>query len=152
MLDVLDADWDEREAQDKAIQEAEKSFKMRKGCLLVRYLSDAKGGSRALERVVGSIFVNGGSADLKAYPEIFANETLEVKAQNGQERKREDEFGHKFGDYNDEEDDLEFDSGSPGPSQETDDGNGDSAPNPWMGGPESIALRQRVLVLVSTVP
>jgi hypothetical protein len=149
MLDVLDADWKEREAQDEEDLAPEDIFKLRRSCMLVKYLSDVRGRSSALKKVVGSIFVDGGSEDLRAYPEIFTNETLEIKAQNGQKRKREDDFDHKFGDYNDEEDDLEYDSGTPAPSQETDDENGSSAPDSWMGGPESIALRQRVLVLVS---
>lgn len=149
MLDVLDADWKEREAQDEADPAPQDIFKLRRNCLLVKYLSDVKGRSSALKRVVGSIFVDGGSEDLRAYPEVFADEILEIKSQNGQKRKREDDFEHKFGDYNDEEDDLEFDSGTPAPSQEIDDGPGSSGPDPWMGGPESIALRQRVLVLVS---
>jgi hypothetical protein len=149
MLDVLDADWNEREVQDEADEVDQDHSKMRKNSLLVKYLSDVKGRSSALKRVVGSIFVDGGSEDLKTYPEVFANETQEVKSQNGQKRKREDDFEHKFGDYNDEEDDLEFDSGTLAPSQETDDEEESPAPDPWMGGPESITLRQRVLTLVS---
>lgn len=155
MLNVLDADWKEREAQDeKDLQRnsAQKDpFKLRRNCMLVKYLSEVKGRSSRLRRVVGAIFVDGGCEDLRAYPEIFTNETLEPKRQNGQKRKREDDSEHKFGDYNDGEDDLELDSGSPAPSQDTDDGNGTPAPDPWMGGPESIALRQRVLVLVSGI-
>jgi hypothetical protein len=149
MLDVLDADWDEREAQDETDPTQMDIFKLRRNCMLVKYLSDVKGRSSVLKRVVGSIFVDGGSEDLRTYPEVFTNETLELKPQNGQKRKREDDFEYKYGDYNDEEEILEFDSGIPASSQETDDGNGTAAPDPWMGGPESIAMRQRVLVLVS---
>ena len=151
MLDVLDADWQEREAQDEADPAPQDIFKLRRNCLLIKYLSNVRGRSSALKRVVGAIFVDGGSEDLRAYPEVFTNETLEIKAQNGQKRKREDDFEHKFGDYNDDEDDLEFESGTPAPSQETDDVHESSLSDPWMGGPESIALRQRILVLVSGI-
>lgn len=151
MLDVLDADWNEREAQDIENLMSEDDFKLRRGSLLVKYLSGAKGRSSGMKRAVGSIFADGGVEDLRAYPEIFDNETLEVKAQNGQKRKREDYPETKFGDYNDENEDLEFDSETPAPSQETDDDSGSAAPDPWMGGSESIILRQRVLVLVSGV-
>jgi hypothetical protein len=144
MLDVLDADWNEREARDNANEVAEDSFKLRENSLLVKYLSDVKGRSSALKRVVGSIFVDGGSEDLRAFPEVFPNETLEWKAQNGQKRKRADDFEHDFG----EEDEFEFDSEAPAPSQESDDGNWGLAPDPWIGGPESIKLRQRLLTLV----
>ena len=149
MLDVLDADWKEREAQDVEDLVTEDDYKMRRNSLLLKYLSDVRGRSSALKRVVGSIFVDGGSEDLRAYPEMFPNETLEVKAQNGQKRKRKEDFEHKFGDYNDEEDDLEFDLETPASSQETDDGSGTPTADPWMGGPDSIVLRQRVLTLVS---
>ena len=145
MLDVLDADWIEREGQDEVDGLAEDAFKNRKNSLLVKYLSGVYSRSSALKRVVGSIFVDGGPEDLKAYPEIFANETLELKVQNGQKRKRENDFGGLA----EEEDDLEFDSGTPPPSQETDDGNWTSGPDPWIGGPDSIKLRQRILTLVS---
>ena len=151
MLDVLDADWKEREARDTEDAVSEDDFKMRRGSLLVKYLAGAKGRSSGMKRAVGSIFANGGDKDLRAYPEIFDNETLEVKAQNGQKRKREDHSESKFGDYNDEDESLEFDSGTPTPSQEANDDGGVSAPDPWIGGSESIILRQRVLTFVSDV-
>jgi hypothetical protein len=149
MLDVLDADWNEREAQDIAASpEGGDEFRLRKKSILGSYLASVKGGrSTALKRVVGSIFVDGGLRDLRTYPEIYGNETLDIKPPNGQKRKREDE--NNFGDYHNEEDDLEFESGTPTPSQETDDGSTSSVSDPWMGGSESIALRQRLLVLVS---
>ena len=145
MLEVLDEDWNERGAQDKSNEVAGDAFEMRRNSLLVKYLSSVKGRSSAFKRVVGSIFVDGGSDDLRAYPEVFANETLELKADNRHKRKRE----HDFGDHNDEDGEFEFDSEAPAPSQEADDGNWNSAPDPWLGGPESIKLRQRVLTLVS---
>ena len=148
MLDVLDEDWIARGAQDKANELAGDTFKMRENSLLVKYLSSVKGRSSALKRVIGSIFVDGGSEDLRAYPEVFENETSESRAQSGHKRKREDDFG----DQSDGEDQFGFGSETPLPSQETDDGDWSSGPDPWLGGPESIKLRQRVLTLVSGLP
>jgi hypothetical protein len=161
MLDVLDADWKEREAQDvedaafkerlKTDPEAKCEYKLLRNSLLVSYLWGVRGRSSALRWVVGAAFVDGSSEDLRAYPEVFQNETKEVKAENGQKRKREDEFQYKFGDYDNEEDNVEFDSAGtpPASSQETDDEDSISTSDPWMGGSESIVLRQRVLALVS---
>jgi hypothetical protein len=151
MLDVLDADWQEREARDESDEGAEDFFKMRKNALLVKHLSGVKSRSSALNRVVGAIFVDGGSEDLRAYPEVFANETLEFKARKGQKRKRDDDFEQTFGEFNDAEVDFESDSDTPAPSQETDDGSSASGPDPWLGGPQSIRIRQRVLALVSRI-
>jgi len=144
MLDVLDEEWVERQAQDD-MNGVDGSFTMRKNSLLVRYLSGVKGRSSALRRVVGALFVDGGSEDLRAYPEVFMNETLELKkAQSGQKRKREDDLEHTFG----EGDELEFDYEAASPSQKSNDA---LVPDPWIGGFESIKLRQRVLTLVSRI-
>jgi len=163
MLDVLEADWKERAMQEKEdacksklSANASNTRGMLKDALLVKYLSEVKGRSSALKRVVGAIFTDGGTDDLRAYPEVFKNETQEITSRNGgQKRKREDEddFEHGFSAFDDEgvENDT-FDSSqptdeAPSSSQTTDDG--EVAADPWLGGPESIALRQRVLAHVS---
>jgi hypothetical protein len=160
MLDVLDADWKEREEKDKEESfkatgleegsEAECQFEMLRNSLLVKYLSDVKGRSSAAKRVVGAAFTDGGPEDLRSYPEVFPNETKEAQTQSGQKRKRGDDF-KETSDY-DHEDEAAFESSqprdeTPESSQNTTDGV--ETPDPWMGGPESIILRQRVLTLVS---
>jgi hypothetical protein len=97
MLDVLDADWEERERMDNNAAElsmtgARKEVKPKnlRESLLVKYLSDVQG-SAALKRVVGSIFADGGADDLTLYPEVFPNETKEIKVKHGQKRKRSDD-------------------------------------------------------------
>lgn len=146
MLDVLQADWDEREAQDRARGSIEEVFGMRKQSLLMTYLAVVRGRSSALKRVVDSIFVDGGAEDLKAYPEIFANETMELKTQSGHKRKREDDFGG----FEEEDADLEPDFETPTSSQETDE-NLSGGPDPWLGGYSSITIRQRLLMLVGAI-
>lgn len=96
MLDVLDADWKEREEKDNhAVEtritgdkkEKTKHTHVRKS-LLMQYLSDVKGRSSSVKRIVGAVFADGGEEDLKAYPEVFPNETTEIKPPNGHKRKR----------------------------------------------------------------
>lgn len=155
MLDVFDADWLERERQDKLAQASQEigdqEWPLLRKCLLVKYLSDAKGRSSALKRVVRSAFADGSPDSLKEFPEVFPNETKELKAQSGQKRKRANSMKHHFGDYDDEGADTAMDSSeltdqTPEPSQGADD---TPIVDPWLGGTESIALRQRLLALVS---
>jgi hypothetical protein len=162
MIDVLDADWEEREAQDRegsprspdSAQGPDITCQsMRRGALIVKYIADVKGRSSAVKRVVGAAFAAGGVEDLRSYPEVFQNETREFQAQNGQKRKRGDSIRPEFGGFDDDDmDEASFDSSQPT------DGNQESSQNsleeevtmdPWMGFPDSIILRQRILVMVS---
>jgi hypothetical protein len=163
MLDVLDADWYEREAQDtnaytssprKDSDSEEQTFSSRERSLLVEYLSDSKGRSSALKRVVRSVFANGSDESIREFPEIWENETKEVKHHSGQKRKRGNSKERGFGDYDDEEETSAFSSSEPSdrtpdPSQDSDDTTEATAQDPWLGGPECIGLRQRLLTLVS---
>jgi hypothetical protein len=156
MLDVLDADWKEREAQDRETQADSGDhfvYKTVRQSLLVQYLSDAKGRSSAVKRIVRSAFADGEPDSLREFPEVFPNETKELKAQTGQKRKRGG-VEHRFGDYDDDEAESGFESSELADQIEEhfqDDGE-DTAPSidRWLGGTESILLRQRVVALVST--
>jgi len=156
MLDVLDADWKEREAQDGETQadpEDQFVYKTVRQSLLVQYLSDTRGRSSAVKRVVRSAFADGGPDSLREFPEVFPNETRELKVQTGQKRKR-DGVEHRFGDYDDDEAESGFESSELADQIEEhfqDDGE-DTMPSidRWLGGTESILLRQRVITLVST--
>ena len=157
MLDVLDDDWMERRRQDLLDPvgkdaEREQQPLLRK-CLLVKYLSEAKGRSSAVKRVVRSAFADGSPDSLKEFPEVFPNETKELKVPNGRKRKREDLRKHQIGDYDDEDEEIAIDSSeltdqTPEPSQDVEDA---LVIDPWLGGSESIALRQRLLMLVSSI-
>jgi hypothetical protein len=153
ILDVLDADWKERERQDSLAPNmtGDRGGSSLRSCLLVKYLAEGKGRSSAVKRVVRSAFANGGPDSLREFPEVFPNETKELKGRSGQKRKREDLVEDRFGDYEDEDAETAVDSSeltdqTPEPFQDTQD---TSAVDPWLGGTESIALRQRLLALVS---
>jgi hypothetical protein len=156
MLDVLDADWKEREAQDRETQaDPEDQFvhKTVRQSLLVQYLSDTRGRSSAVKRVVRSAFADGGPDSLREFPEVFPNETRELKVQTGQKRKRGG-VEHRFGDYDDDEAESGIESSDLADQIEEhfqEDGE-DTMPSidRWLGGTESIHLRQRVITLVST--
>ena len=157
MLDVLDADWMERERQDKLNPvgknaERQQQPLLRK-CLLVKYLSEVKGRSSAVKRVVKSAFADGSLDSLREFPEVFPNETRELNPPSGRKRKREDSMKHQIGDYDDEDEGIALDSSeltdqTPEPSQDAEDA---LVTDPWLGGSESIALRQRLLMLVSSI-
>jgi hypothetical protein len=148
MLDVLDEDWEERKRQDEASTEGKLSecdYKMLRKGLLVKYLSEVKGRSGVLKRVVRSVFADGEPDSLREFPEVFENET-KVVVHNGQKRKRADTMEVQFGDYDDEEPEL-----ASSPMREDDDEDDEFVlpdADPYLGGTDSIALRQRILTLV----
>ncbi|EKD14641.1 hypothetical protein MBM_07362 [Drepanopeziza brunnea f. sp. 'multigermtubi' MB_m1] len=158
MLDVLDEDWLERERLDVEAESSDGSAdsndehesKMLRQSLLVNYLSKAAKSSSVMERVVRSVFAAGDPDDEREFPEIFPNETKEVKHQNGQKRKREELMSRNFVDYDDEEAEVEFDSSeqTPEPNPGADETNSISGAD-YLGGMESIILRQRVITLLS---
>ncbi|KAF8852394.1 hypothetical protein BDZ45DRAFT_599976 [Acephala macrosclerotiorum] len=134
MLDVLDADWKERERPGPEA-DLENS-------LLLKYLSEVRGRSSPMKRVVRSAFAAGSLEDLKEFPEVFLNETKELKAQNGQKRKRGDLMDHSLADF-EEASSAELTDQASQDEDDTED------IDPWIGGPESIMLRQRVVTLLS---
>lgn len=155
MLDVLDADWEEREAEDRegglaSTQSSDMSQSMLQESMLVKYLADSNGRTTAVRRVVAAVFAAGSLDDLRSYPEVFQNETREAQEQNGQKRKRVDSIKPGFGGFGDINMDL-F-SSSPPTDQTFDSSQNsveeDATTDPWMAYPESIFLRQRILVMV----
>lgn len=159
MLDVLDADWLERERQDGEAGAAldtgsldgEDEHKMRRQSLLVSYLSQAATSSSTMKRVVRSAFADGGKESLLEFKPVFENETKVVKHQNGQKRKRDGPVDRVIGDYGDigEEVDVTYDSSGSTPEHaQDDDDEAGLRSDASLGGMESIMLRQRVITLV----
>ncbi|KAG9248653.1 hypothetical protein BJ878DRAFT_326298 [Calycina marina] len=162
MLDVLDADWDARERLD--IEETGTSYggdsfqaksTRRSEALIVQYLSDV-GRSTKLQTVVDSIFTDGGGHDMASYPEVFPNETLGASAVKKVEKQVN--YTKGFGNLEEGDDDeMEFGIAALGDeelscsqiSQSTDDG--EATPDHWLGGSESITLRQRIIIQLSRV-
>jgi hypothetical protein len=157
ILDVLDADWEERRKLDADDPGGNDGHI--KGSLIVEYLSEVRGRSTAVKRVVASAFTDGGELDRKAFPEVYPNETLRKQPGTGTRRKRIEDFKNGFEDFEDsEDDDEEFDFAaladeempSSQASQLSEDG--ELQPDPWLGGSESIVLRQRILTQVWLFP
>lgn len=157
MLDVLDDDYNERARLDLERHEAhpensdpEAEHKLLKGCLLIRYLSDVRRQSRAVRRIAKAIFADGSSDYLKEFPEVFKNETKELKVENAQKRKRADTIKERgFGGYDDDISEEDLLSPNHTMSRDEDEALTKNAIN--LGGAESIMLRQRVFALVSVI-
>lgn len=148
MLDVLDADWKERQLQD---QDGEgEGMPLSEKALIVRYITDADGGGAGLKRIVRAVFVDGGPDSLRDFPEVFQNETMKLKAEDrdGKKRKREDSnVTVTFGDYDEDEGDSLTANLEKISSKKNEENDLES----WLGDRESMVLRQRVVTLVSNL-
>ena len=163
MIDVLDDDWVERARLDEKFETRKKEGdpdtqlkqEMNSGsmprsrlqeCLLLEYLA-GHGRSSPLARIIRSIFADASPRNLSDFPEVFSGETKDVK-HTGQKRKR----GNKFGDYNDEDEEAGgateiIDQPSDATDMQEEDSVGDF--DPYLGGAEVMALRQKLVKLLS---
>lgn len=186
LLEVLDDDWNEREATDeeeyqekrRAKQQSESQEKYRasvepdlegdqlvrehrmlRDSLLIRYLSgfDYKYSSTPLRRIVKAAFADGSAQSLKEFPEIFDDETKEMKDISTHKRKRDEKVDvtgdMEFGDYDGENDDgdalFEISDGSPSPDLKANEV-GAPAYASTIGDSDAIILRQKVMTLVNS--
>jgi hypothetical protein len=163
MLDVLEADWkavseihsDKNSEKKKADFDAAED--MYRNCILVHYVSEGAKSSTGLRRIVKSILADGSVDALKAYPEVFKDETREGSVKTGTKRKRDVKLNldeDDYGDYLQDEDDEDV---TPAPSQ-----SGVSSPTtiddssnvPSIASinedPEALIMRLRLLALVSS--
>ncbi|KAM3065150.1 hypothetical protein ACMFMF_011278 [Clarireedia jacksonii] len=185
LLEVLDDDWNEREAMDdeehQEKRQAEllsksqenhrtnvepdlngdelfREHRMLRDSLLIRYLNgfDYKYSSAPLRRIVKAAFADGSAQSLKEFPEIFENETKEMKKKSTQKRKRDEKIDvttdMEFGDYDEENDDrdtlFETMDGSPSPDFKAKTV-GTTTYASTIGGSDAIVLRQKVMTLLS---
>ncbi|KAK2768621.1 hypothetical protein FQN54_000477 [Arachnomyces sp. PD_36] len=170
MCEVLEDDWEERMRVASAGDVLE--TKHLKDSLIFRYIygTGAYGSNR---RILRAIFADGGSVAVKQFGEVFRNELKELKKENDQPKKREVDVNIEediYGDYmdRDEEDSDAVGGGAdnlhPRPKRPRKSGTstpGDIEATPfdsqppydasYLGGFESLALRQRLLQLLSTV-
>lgn len=166
LLDVLDADWHERETMDETTfnaqinqnqgnEEISPGHEMLQDSLLVQYLgvSGQNRNGTAVRRIIKAAFADGSTQSMNAYPEIFENETKDIKKDESQKRKWEDSKSTKemgFGDFDEEEEgDLASDT-SEGQEEVAPKQNKTGSPtySSNIGDPDSIRLRQRVITLV----
>ncbi|KAB8294159.1 hypothetical protein EYC80_009600 [Monilinia laxa] len=170
LLDVLDADWQEREAMDDAVfkgkvdrnqgaKELSPGYDSLRDSLLVQYLggSSHNRSGNAVRRIVKAAFADGSLQSVKAYPEVFENETKDLKKDVSQKRKWDDSKNTKemgFGDYDEEEDEEDIaseSSDSPEESFQESAKKGSTRYSSTIGDPDSIRLRQRVISMLSRV-
>ncbi|KAI9645196.1 hypothetical protein NHQ30_005930 [Ciborinia camelliae] len=166
LLDVLDADWHEREAMDDTAFKAKFDQKKEAGklspghellqdSLLAQYLcgSSHNRNGNAVRRIVKAAFADGSAQSMKAYPEIFENETKDIKKNVSQKRKWDDHQNIKemgFGDYDEEEEEIASDTSVDSEeSSQKPNKKGNPAYSSTIGDPDSIRLRQRVITLLS---
>jgi hypothetical protein len=147
----LDLEGDELPRENKMLHDS----------LLIRYLSgfDYKYSSASLRRIVKAAFADGSAQSLKEFPEVFENETNELRKKGTHKRKRDEKMDvtgdMEFGDYDEENDDndglFETSDGSPSPDLKAKI-MGASTYASTIGDSDAILLRQKVMTLVNSNP
>jgi hypothetical protein len=137
VLDVLDADWEERRHQANKLKDS----KLLEESIVLRYLESADGRS-GRRRVMRAILANGEDKALNEFGEVWKDETKERKLKENDlmaPTKKVDLDADEWGDY-----DLDLDEDEVTEAEiEVDDAYDD------FGGVESMKLRQRLFLLVS---
>lgn len=154
MLDVLEADYEERERLDQERERKERcdEYRMLQDSLLMSYVAPKNSRSSPLRPIMNALFADGNSSSLSIYTEVFNKET-KVASKNSKKRKhhRIDLENDEFGDYDD--DSSTGGSEPPTPEHQRMSGKGNHSTS-WADTAltESIPLRHRVFALVSLVP
>lgn len=164
MLDVMDADWEERDRRDSEAHEAngrvgDVPTTSRRDSIIYMYMNQQSGRQGTFKAMVKAILADGSAVSAAAFREIFEKEPRAAKKRSNK-RKREvvDIENDKFGDYYDDE---SFSSGvsepptpekaqkqhSSRPSTHKSQDTCFGAENPWYS--ESMTLRLRVFKLLS---
>lgn len=169
MCEILEDDWNERSRTAKDGTGQISDTKSLKESLIFRYISGT-GAHGANRRIMRAIFADGDSTAVNQFGEVFRNELKELKKDgNRQPKKREVDVDIEegiYGDYldNEEDDSDEDDSlrtrpkrsrrseaSTPGEATVSSLNSHNSCDAAHLGGFEAIALRQRLLQLLSTV-
>ncbi|TQS39319.1 hypothetical protein Golomagni_00159 [Golovinomyces magnicellulatus] len=164
MVDVLEADFQERERLDLEWMglssypadegQEHRSSKFLSQSLIVSHLSGVHGKSSAARRIVHSIFADGDNDSLKSFPQVFPNETKILKTSKGQGLRNKD-WKSYFSTDHAQDLDVEIFQLSPNYHLEEAENNSMLKDSPmtaaesWMGGTEAIILRQRLVNLLS---
>ncbi|PKX92464.1 uncharacterized protein P174DRAFT_451787 [Aspergillus novofumigatus IBT 16806] len=173
MCEVLEDDWNERKRQSAdAVDEGARRKALEKS-LIFRYIAGGSTPYGRNRRILRAIFADGGTASVNEFREVFHNELKTLKRESNNIKKREGEVNideDQFGDYLSNEDED-------GPSQtsnpsiqaqqtrrrpkDTPAADAVTADTPstiqvhggvsLLGGFPSLALRQRLLHLLSAV-
>ncbi|CAJ0553828.1 Ff.00g123400.m01.CDS01 [Fusarium sp. VM40] len=158
MLDVLEADWTERERRDKEAQQAngpesELPRTARSDSIIVMYMDQQNGRQNGAKGFMKALFADGSEISSSAYREVFDKEPRRPRKQS-KKRKREqvlDLENDKFGDYYDEESMSSGVSEPPTPQKPKDTRKLGTAGAHAPGLVESVGVRLRLFKLLSAV-
>ncbi|KAJ4141177.1 hypothetical protein NW768_000384 [Fusarium equiseti] len=158
MLEVLEADWDERERRDKQAQQAngpdsEMPRTSRNESIIVMYMNQQNGRQNGARGYIKALFADGSEISSLAYREVFDKEPRGPRKQS-KKRKREqilDLENDKFGDYFDDESMSSGISEPPTPQKPKDSRKQGTAGAHASGFVESVNLRLRLFRLLSAV-
>ncbi|KAM0559558.1 hypothetical protein ACHAPJ_004082 [Fusarium lateritium] len=158
MLDVLEADWNERERRDKEAQQAngpesELPRTSRDESIIVMYMEQQNGRQNGAKGFIKALFADGSEISSSAFREVFDKEPRGPRKQP-KKRKREqvlDLENDKFGDYFDDESMSSGVSEPPTPQKPKDTRKLGTAGAHPPGLVESVNLRFRLFKLLSAV-
>ncbi|KAJ4190035.1 hypothetical protein NW767_011378 [Fusarium falciforme] len=158
IMDVLEADWNERERRDKAAQQAngpesEPILTSREESIMAMYMDQQNGRQNGAKGFIKALFADGGELSSSAYREVFDKEPRGPRKQS-KKRKREqvlDLENDKFGDYFEDESMSSGVSEPPTPQKPKDTRKLGDAGIHSPGMVESISIRLRIFKLLSAV-
>ncbi|KAJ3469078.1 hypothetical protein MRS44_003143 [Fusarium solani] len=143
MMDVLEADWNERERRDKAAQQAngpesEPVLTSREESIMAMYMDQQNGRQNGAKGFIKALFADGGELSSSAYRERKREQVLDLE-------------NDKFGDYFEDESMSSGVSEPPTPQKPKDTRKlGNTGIHP-PGMVESISIRLRIFKLLSAV-
>ncbi|PNY24111.1 Uncharacterized protein TCAP_05948 [Tolypocladium capitatum] len=156
MLDVLEADWAERERLDGEAHEAhgktgDEPLASRRQSMILMYLDQPENRQPGFKRILKALFADGGGLSSSSFSEVFEKEPRGPR-KGSKKRKREqtlDLDNDKFGDYFDDASTSSGISEPPTPQKPRDARREASfgCSNPGLA--ESVALRLRFFRLLS---
>ncbi|KAM5379587.1 hypothetical protein ACJZ2D_003935 [Fusarium nematophilum] len=158
MLDVLEADWIERERRDKEAQQAnghdgEAPQTSREESIIAMYMDQQTGRQNGVKGIIKALFADGCEISSSAYHEVFEKERRGPRKQS-KKRKREqvlDLENDKFGDYFDDESMSSGVSEPPTPQKPKDTRKLGTEGIHTPGMVESVGMRLRLFKLLSAV-
>ncbi|UNI14323.1 hypothetical protein JDV02_000962 [Purpureocillium takamizusanense] len=158
MVDVLEADWDERERLDQEAHYAkaesdgdDEPLTSRRQSIIAMYMDQQEGRQAGLKRIIKALLADGGSLSTSSFSEVFEKEHRGPK-KTSRKRKREqvlDLENDKFGDYFDDDSISSGVSEPPTPQKPRDARKEVSFGCSHPGLADSIDLRLRLFKLLS---
>ncbi|KAI5465758.1 hypothetical protein BGZ63DRAFT_347995 [Mariannaea sp. PMI_226] len=159
MMDVLEADWKERERLDDEAHEAknrqgEAPRISRETAMILMYMEQTDGRTRGMSGILKALFADGSDLYSSTFREVFDKELRGPRKEGSKKRKRDDNIldleNDKFGDYFEDESMSSGVSEPPTPQKPRDKRGPDSSGGSESGLAESISLRLRLFMLIST--